>query len=145
HGNDRAGPDGEDGARDPAGAFGPGGRRPSGRRTRSRGPGPGRHLLPRPTDGPTARTRRVCADAHLRRAPGAARHEPRNGEGHRRVARGTDRGPYGRRRAVSKQIIEAFLNEMKGRYEQQIDAVALPDGTLEYVKELAEEGDTDTL
>lgn len=46
---------------------------------------------------------------------------------------------------MSKQMIEAFLNEMKGRYEQQIDAVALPDGTLEYVAELAEAGDTGTL
>lgn len=46
---------------------------------------------------------------------------------------------------MSKQMIEAFLNEMKGRYEQQIDSVALPDGTLEYVTELAEEGDTSTL
>ncbi len=46
---------------------------------------------------------------------------------------------------MSKEIIEAFLNEMKGRYEQQIDAVALPDGTLEYVAALAESGDTGTL
>ncbi len=46
---------------------------------------------------------------------------------------------------MSKQMIEAFLREMKGRYQEHIDAVALPEGTFEYVEELARNGDTDTL
>jgi len=46
---------------------------------------------------------------------------------------------------VSKQMIEAFLKEMKGRYQEHIDAVALPEGTYEYVDELAQARDTETL
>jgi len=44
---------------------------------------------------------------------------------------------------VSKQMIEAFLREMKGRYQEHIDAVALPEGTNGYVGEPAREGDTE--
>ncbi|HLV10808.1 MAG TPA: hypothetical protein VKY42_00025 [Trueperaceae bacterium] len=46
---------------------------------------------------------------------------------------------------MSKQMIEAFLKEMKGRYQEHIDAVALPEGTYEYVDELAQARDTETL
>jgi len=46
---------------------------------------------------------------------------------------------------MSKEIITAFLREMKGRYQDQIDSVALPDGTREYVEERALVGDYDTL
>lgn len=46
---------------------------------------------------------------------------------------------------MSKQMIDAFLKEMKGRYQEHIDAVALPEGTLEYVEELADKGDAQTV
>lgn len=46
---------------------------------------------------------------------------------------------------MSKSMIEAFLKEMKERYTEQIDAVDLPEGTREYVQDLASSGDLDTL
>lgn len=46
---------------------------------------------------------------------------------------------------MSKAMIEAFLREMKERYQEHIDAVDLPDGTREYVAEMAAAGDHDTL
>lgn len=46
---------------------------------------------------------------------------------------------------MSKSMIQAFLNEMKERYAEQIDAVDLPEGTREYVEEIASSGDLDTL
>ena len=42
-------------------------------------------------------------------------------------------------------MIERFLAEMRSRYEEQVDAVDLPEGTLEYVQERADAGDADTL
>jgi hypothetical protein len=42
-------------------------------------------------------------------------------------------------------MIEAFLNEMRKRYQDEIDAVALPDGTLEYIMERVSERDAETL
>ncbi len=46
---------------------------------------------------------------------------------------------------MSKNMIEAFLNEMRKRYQQEIDAVALPDGTLEYIIERVSARDAETL
>ncbi len=46
---------------------------------------------------------------------------------------------------MNKNMIEKFLEEMRGRYQNEIDAVALPDGTLEYIAERVEAGDADTL
>lgn len=44
-----------------------------------------------------------------------------------------------------RQLIQSFLEEMRRRYAQEIDAVALPDGTMDYVRERIEAGDADTL
>ncbi len=42
-------------------------------------------------------------------------------------------------------MIEAFLREMRERYQEHIDAVDLPEGTREYVSEVSEAGDVETL
>jgi len=46
---------------------------------------------------------------------------------------------------MSKETIRAFLNEMRKSYQEEIDAVALPDGTDEYVEERIAQDDRDTL
>lgn len=46
---------------------------------------------------------------------------------------------------MSKATIEAFLREMKERYQDHIDGVELPEGTRDYVAEVSEAGDVDTL
>ncbi|UCH26068.1 MAG: hypothetical protein JSV66_00005 [Trueperaceae bacterium] len=46
---------------------------------------------------------------------------------------------------MSKAVIEAFLLEMRKRHQREIDAVALPEGTLEYVRERIEQRDSETL
>jgi hypothetical protein len=46
---------------------------------------------------------------------------------------------------VSKNVIEAFLNEMRRRHERDIGEVTLPEGTREYVEECFGEGDVDTV
>jgi hypothetical protein len=43
------------------------------------------------------------------------------------------------------RLIEAFLSEMRSRYQEEIDAIALPDGTVEYVRQRVAEGDHATL
>ncbi|CAN5656060.1 hypothetical protein BH23DEI1_BH23DEI1_08280 [soil metagenome] len=42
-------------------------------------------------------------------------------------------------------LIETFLAEMRRRYREEIDAVTLPDGTLDYVRRRVEAGDVDTI
>jgi len=44
-----------------------------------------------------------------------------------------------------KEIIEAFLREMRTSHREQIDAVALPEGTRAYVDDLISTGDADTI
>ncbi|MFO7545954.1 MAG: hypothetical protein R6W77_10730 [Trueperaceae bacterium] len=44
-----------------------------------------------------------------------------------------------------KEVIEAFLREMRASHRDQIDAVALPEGTLEFVEDLIAAGDTETI
>lgn len=46
---------------------------------------------------------------------------------------------------MSKETIRAFLNEMRARNAQQIDAMELPEGTREFVAERIAEGDAETL
>lgn len=46
---------------------------------------------------------------------------------------------------MSKRDVEAFLNEMRARHEEQIEGIEFPDGTLEYVSERIAEGDATTL
>jgi len=46
---------------------------------------------------------------------------------------------------MSKETIRAFLNEMRKIYQEKIDAVALPEGTDEYVEERIAQDDRDTL
>jgi len=46
---------------------------------------------------------------------------------------------------VNRDLIESFINEMRGRYAEQIEAVALPDGTTEYLELLMERGDAEAL
>jgi len=46
---------------------------------------------------------------------------------------------------VSKNVIEAFLNEMRRRHERDVAAVNLPEGTREYVEGCIGEGDVDTI
>lgn len=46
---------------------------------------------------------------------------------------------------MSKETIRAFLNEMRKSYQEEIDAVTLPDGTDEYVEERVAQDDRDTL
>jgi hypothetical protein len=42
-------------------------------------------------------------------------------------------------------LIDAFLTEMRRRYSDEIDAVALPEGTMEYVRARVEAHDVETL
>lgn len=44
-----------------------------------------------------------------------------------------------------ERLIQAFLDEMRRRYAQEVDAVGLPEGTLAYVRRRVAEGDADTL
>jgi hypothetical protein len=46
---------------------------------------------------------------------------------------------------VNRDLIERFINEMRERYAQQIEAVSLPDGTAEYLALLMERGDPEAL
>lgn len=42
---------------------------------------------------------------------------------------------------MNRDLIAQFVNEMKGRYSEQIAAVSLPDGSYEYIAQLISEGD----
>ncbi len=42
-------------------------------------------------------------------------------------------------------LIEAFLNEMRTRYSEEIDAIALPEGTIDYVRQRVAADDHETL
>lgn len=44
-----------------------------------------------------------------------------------------------------QRLIQAFLDEMRRRYADEVDAVGLPDGTLDYVRSRVAEGDAETL
>lgn len=44
-----------------------------------------------------------------------------------------------------KEVIAAFLREMREAHREQIDAVSLPEGTVEYVEERMAASDHDTL
>ena len=46
---------------------------------------------------------------------------------------------------MSKDVIAEFLEQMRQRYREEIDAVNLPDGTLEFVQEQIRKGDAETL
>lgn len=46
---------------------------------------------------------------------------------------------------MSKETIRAFLEEMRKRYQKEIDAVALPEGTDEFVAERITQDDRATL
>jgi len=46
---------------------------------------------------------------------------------------------------MSKRMIETFLREMRDRYQEEIDAVALPEGTTDYVRERVGESDSETV
>ena len=46
---------------------------------------------------------------------------------------------------MSKETIRAFLEEMRRSYQREIDAVALPEGTDEYVQERIADHDRETL
>lgn len=46
---------------------------------------------------------------------------------------------------VTKNVIEAFLNEMRNRHGRDVAAVNLPEGTREYVEECIGEDDVDTI
>jgi hypothetical protein len=43
------------------------------------------------------------------------------------------------------KLIETFLTEMRRRYHDEIDAVTLPEGTIEYVRGRVDEHDVETL
>jgi len=43
------------------------------------------------------------------------------------------------------EMIRAFLDEMRRRYAQEIDAVGLPEGTLAYIEQRVAAGDSETL
>jgi hypothetical protein len=43
------------------------------------------------------------------------------------------------------KLIDTFLAEMRRRYHDEIDAVTLPEGTVDYVRGLVEAADVDTL
>ncbi len=43
------------------------------------------------------------------------------------------------------RLIQTFLDEMRRRYAQEVEAIGLPEGTLEYVRGRVDEGDADTL
>src|SRR5690606_21753892 len=115
-----------------------------------RGQGAGGALLPRPAHRPAARARRLGATAHLRRPPGAARDEPRHRRRGHGEARGVRRHPPRTRRfpegsVMNRDLIEQFVADMRTRYAEQIEAVALPDGTTRYLKELMGADDHDTI
>ncbi len=44
-----------------------------------------------------------------------------------------------------KEVIATFLREMRASHQEQIDAVALPEGTLDYVEDLMAAGDSETI
>ena len=44
-----------------------------------------------------------------------------------------------------QRLIQAFLDEMRRRYADEVDAVGLPDGTLDYVRSRVAAGDAETL
>jgi len=46
---------------------------------------------------------------------------------------------------MSKEMIQAFMREMRERHQDEINSVALPEGTEEYVLERIRAGDYDTL
>jgi hypothetical protein len=46
---------------------------------------------------------------------------------------------------MSREVIEAFLEEMRRRHEQEIEAIQLPEGTQEYLLSCMAEEDVDTL
>ena len=46
---------------------------------------------------------------------------------------------------MSEDAIRAFLNEMRERHAEQIDAIDLPEGTIDYIAERVASGDVDTL
>lgn len=46
---------------------------------------------------------------------------------------------------MSKDLIKGFLEQMKQQYGDEVDAVALPDGTSDYLHECIEAGELDTL
>ncbi|MBW7915863.1 MAG: hypothetical protein H3C53_04115 [Trueperaceae bacterium] len=46
---------------------------------------------------------------------------------------------------MNKELIERFLKDMRERHSAQIDAVALPDGTTEFIGDLVAAHDADTL
>lgn len=43
------------------------------------------------------------------------------------------------------KLIEAFLNEMRTRYADEVGSMTLPDGTEDYVRERVAAGDHETL
>lgn len=46
---------------------------------------------------------------------------------------------------MSKEVVAEFLQQMRERYRDEVDAVNLPEGTLEYIEERIAQGDADTL
>jgi hypothetical protein len=46
---------------------------------------------------------------------------------------------------VSREVIEAFLKEMRRRHEREIEAIQLPEGTREYLLSRIADKDVDTL
>ncbi|MEX2502638.1 MAG: hypothetical protein WD336_09695 [Trueperaceae bacterium] len=46
---------------------------------------------------------------------------------------------------MSEEAIRTFLNDMRSRHADQIDAIDLPDGTVEYIAGRVADGDVDTL
>jgi hypothetical protein len=46
---------------------------------------------------------------------------------------------------MSKEVIADFLGQMRERYQDEIDTVNLPEGTLEYVEEQIQQGNAETL
>ena len=46
---------------------------------------------------------------------------------------------------MSKDVIEAFLEEMRKRHGREIEVMNLPDGTREYLLERMQRGDVETI
>ena len=46
---------------------------------------------------------------------------------------------------MSRDMIAAFLAEMRSRYSDEIESVNLPEGTREYIAERMERGEVETL
>ena len=46
---------------------------------------------------------------------------------------------------MNKEIIARFLRDMREKHSTQIDAVALPDGTAEFIADLVAANDRDTI